>query len=67
MNKFVKYTLVAFIAIVFLLGSFSSGLIVGHLIPANLFGNPGVSATPNDLQTLFAPFWEAGSSSTRNM
>ncbi|MGC1378646.1 MAG: S41 family peptidase [Anaerolineales bacterium] len=59
MNKFIKYTLVAFIAIVFLLGSFSGGVIVGHLIPANLFGNQGVSATPNELQTLFAPFWES--------
>jgi carboxyl-terminal processing protease len=60
MNKFVKYTLVAFIAIVFLLGSFSGGLIVGHLIPANLFGGPAVSAaTPTELQTLFAPFWES--------
>jgi len=58
MNKFVKYALVVFIAIVFLAGSFSSGVIVGNFLPANLLGG-GNAATPASLQTLFAPFWES--------
>jgi carboxyl-terminal processing protease len=53
------------------MGSFSGGFIAGHIAPAGLFAQlpaiPGLpagsaagsSATPSDMQTLFAPFWES--------
>ena len=74
MNKFAKYTFTALVALILVLGSFSGGFIAGHLTPAGLLGKlpaiPGLpvpvstpaganSATPGDLQTLFAPFWES--------
>ncbi len=74
MNKFLKFTFFAILGLVILTGTFSAGFIVGHLMPASaraespLFGVPlpGVSATPapetggtpEELQTLFKPFWE---------
>ena len=62
MNKYIKYTLVAFIAVVFLTGVFSSGFVVGHFTSSGLFGNllsAPSSDTSDDLQTLFVPFWES--------
>ena len=71
MNKYIQYTLVALIAVVFMLGTFSSGIVVGYVLPDGMLGkvpslgqpvNPpegAKSATPTDLQTLFAPFWES--------
>ena len=73
MNKTLKYVFVILVIIVVALGSFAGGFITGHVIPLN--GIPGLpeattlapptvspqqqSATPSELQTLFAPFWEA--------
>jgi len=72
-NKITRILLGLFVAGILLAGSFSGGFIVGHLLPASgqlplisdfLPSAPGVqpeqqSATPSELQTLFAPFWEA--------
>lgn len=73
MNNTTKTILGAFVGLILLAGAFSGGLIVGHLIPGNA-QIPGISdlfpsspavqpeqetATPDELQTLFAPFWEA--------
>jgi carboxyl-terminal processing protease len=70
MNKAVRATLIGLVAIILLLGSFSSGFVVGHTLP--LFGSSPASpatistitpqqqnATPQDLQELFTPFWES--------
>lgn len=74
MDKTLKSILVAFIVIVFGLGSFAGGFVTGHMTPAGLLPAqneqpvfvtvPTVSpeqqaATPADLQALFGPFWEA--------
>ena len=73
MNKNVNIILGLFVAIILLAGAFSGGFITGHLFPAtgqipflsDIFpSSPTVapdeqSATPAELQTLFAPFWEA--------
>ncbi len=73
MNKVLKATLLALIAIVLLVVGFSGGFFAGHALP---FGNilaggaapqgslpaasPGMeTSTPQDLQNLFKPFWEA--------
>ena len=61
--------------VIMLLGSFSGGFLVGHFVPIQLSGNqspfsslpetvPTIttqqqSSTPDDLNTLFQPFWEA--------
>jgi carboxyl-terminal processing protease len=72
-NNTSKTILGLFVVGILLGGAFSGGLIVGHLLPANggmpvlsdfLPGAPGVqpeqeTATPDDLETLFTPFWEA--------
>jgi len=72
-NKTIKIILGAFVGMILLAGAFSGGFITGHLLPSNgqfpglndfLPSSPSVqsdqeSATPDDLQTLFAPFWEA--------
>jgi carboxyl-terminal processing protease len=72
-NKNVNIILGLFVAIILLAGAFSGGFIVGHLIPATgqipflsdiIPAPPTVapdpqSATPAELQSLFAPFWEA--------
>ena len=74
MNKTLKTILIVLVVIVVGLGSFAGGFVTGHLVPlSGLPGvqEPPVSvappttspdqqsATPADLQTLFAPFWEA--------
>jgi carboxyl-terminal processing protease len=73
LNKTLKYIFVILVIIVVALGSFAGGFITGHVIP--LTSIPGIpqpvtiapptvspqqeSATPSELQSLFAPFWEA--------
>ena len=75
MNKFIKFSLLTFISLVLLVGSFSSGFITGHVtssagLLSNLPALPGVprpvstpenanEATPDELETLFKPFWES--------
>ena len=73
MNKTIKIILGAFVGMILLAGAFSGGFITGHLLPSTgqftglddlLPSLPGAqpdqqSSTPDDLQTLFAPFWEA--------
>jgi carboxyl-terminal processing protease len=72
-NKNTKILLGLFVAGILLAGAFSGGFIVGHLLPSTgqlpvlsdfLPSSPSVQpeqqgATPEDLQTLFAPFWDA--------
>jgi len=72
-NKTIKIILGAFVGMILLAGAFSGGFITGHLLPSTgqftglddlLPSLPGAqpdqqSSTPDDLQTLFAPFWEA--------
>ena len=73
MNKTLKTILVVLVVIVIALGSFAGGFATGHLLPIS--GLPGLqrpsveapattapeqlSVTPAELQTTFAPFWEA--------
>jgi carboxyl-terminal processing protease len=72
-NQSTRTILGILVAGILLGGAFSGGLIVGHLMPAT-DQLPGLrellpsavpvepeqqNATPNDLQTLFKPFWEA--------
>lgn len=73
--KFIKYTLVALIALMLLTGTFAGGLAIGYfanssgLIPASINPAPlrapvatpvgATESTPQELQTLFQPFWEA--------
>lgn len=73
MNKTLKIIFVVLVVIVIALGSFAGGFVTGHLLPAGSlpgFQEPASSAppttppqqqtaTPEELQTLFAPFWEA--------
>lgn len=73
MNKNTKILLGLFVSGILLAGAFSGGFIVGHLLPAtgqlpviSDFLPPSQdvqpkqqAATPGELQTLFAPFWEA--------
>jgi carboxyl-terminal processing protease len=74
MTKTLKVVLALFAAVILLSGGFAGGFIVGHLTPALgqlPFGNPAAApelaaptptqqtATPEELQTLFIPFWEA--------
>lgn len=73
MNNTLKTILLVLVVFVVALGSFAGGFVTGHLLPiGNL---PGIqepitsappttspeqqSATPDELQTLFSPFWEA--------
>jgi carboxyl-terminal processing protease len=72
-NKTVKTIVGIFVAVILLAGAFSGGFITGHLMPAagalpaldNLLpqsNNPTVeqqASTPDDVETLFVPFWEA--------
>jgi carboxyl-terminal processing protease len=72
-NNTTKTILGAFVGLILLAGAFSGGFIVGHLLPGTgelpvlsdfLPGTPGVqpeqqAATPDELETLFQPFWEA--------
>lgn len=73
MNKNIKILLGLFISVILLAGAFSGGFVVGHLLPAAgslpmigdfLRSSPEVqpeqqAATPEELETLFVPFWEA--------
>jgi carboxyl-terminal processing protease len=75
MSRPVRYLIGAVIAVVLLAGSFSGGLIVGWLVPLNGASgmiNPlgllpssiqpnesGSTGTPEDLKTLFQPFWQS--------
>ncbi len=73
MNKTLQIILIGLLTIVILAVGFSGGFVVGHLLPFGgpqnasvlpAVGSPTVSpdtqtATPQDLQTLFKPFWEA--------
>jgi carboxyl-terminal processing protease len=71
-NKTVKTVIGLFIAGVLLAGAFSGGFIAGHLLPAGGFPsfdnilpqsqNPTAqeqASTPDNVQNLFTPFWEA--------
>jgi carboxyl-terminal processing protease len=72
-SKTLQVILIALIGFVLLAGGFSGGFITGHLLPAGGLGPIGQApfassptippqaetATPQDLQTLFKPFWEA--------
>jgi carboxyl-terminal processing protease len=72
-NNTSKTILGAFIGLILLAGAFSGGFIVGHLMPASgqlpvlsdlLPSSPEVqpeqqASTPDELETLFTPFWEA--------
>ncbi len=73
MNKTIKIVLGTLAGLILLTGVFSAGILVGNLIPATEelpvirdLIPPDVSvepeqqsATPEELQTLFTPFWEA--------
>lgn len=73
MNRTMKTILGLFVGIILLAGAFAGGVLVGHLVPASnqlpFFSDlipsvPSVTpeeqaATPDELQTLFVPFWEA--------
>lgn len=73
MAKTLKVVLFVLIGAALLLGGFSGGFVVGHMFPLNSFQQslpatlPGIptvspeaqSSTPQDLQTLFKPFWDA--------
>ncbi len=72
MNKVLRVVLVLFVAGVLVVGSFGGGFVTARLLPANTIiptlapsvtttptGNQG--GTPESLQALFQPFWEAWS------
>ncbi len=72
MTKIFKVILFVLIGLALLLGGFSGGFIMGNMslsrglgnLPAVLSGQPTVppeaqATTPQNLQTLFKPFWEA--------
>ena len=73
MNKTVKTIIGIIVAVVLLTGAFSGGFIAGHLMPSNS-GFPAINtflpnsqnptagekaSTPDNVQQLFVPFWEA--------
>jgi len=76
-NKLTRGALLGAVAVIVLLGSFSSGFLVGHFVPLQRTASlPGFSSSPDDpiaptvtpqqqsstpdeLDTLFQPFWEA--------
>ena len=73
MNQGVKTFINIMVGIILLAGAFAGGVLVGHLVPSSnqlpFFGDlipssPTITpeqqvATPNEMETLFAPFWEA--------
>lgn len=72
MDRVLKTILLITIGVALLLGGFSGGLIAGRLLPQALptpsaspvivaptLSPETLTATPQDLQTLFKPFWEA--------
>ena len=71
-NKFLRCSLIALVAFVLVVGSFSGGFVLGVFMPSGLIAGPeetpatvptplppSTGGTPEDLQTLFGPFWEA--------
>jgi carboxyl-terminal processing protease len=74
-NKILRGALIGALAIIVVLGSFSGGFLVGHFLPLQQQGRPFLvgtvdtpvptvspeqqSTTPDELETLFTPFWEA--------
>jgi carboxyl-terminal processing protease len=72
-NKSVKTILGIFVALVLFAGAFSGGFIAGHLLPAgsgfpipdSVLPQPQApttdqqASTPDEVQQLFVPFWEA--------
>lgn len=73
MNKTLKYIFAVLVVILIGLGSFAGGFVTGHMLPFTGLPFPvdtaalapptttpdQQSATPSDVQALFAPFWEA--------
>ena len=74
MNINVKMILGIFVAVILLAGAFAGGFLAGNLLPSAPLGGlndllpsstvaapdtEAQGATPAELQTLFAPFWEA--------
>ncbi|GAB4504045.1 MAG: S41 family peptidase [Anaerolineales bacterium] len=74
MNKWIRASLIGLLAFVMLLGAFSGGFLAGHFFPFGQTVEPistlpnlppptvtteQQSSTPENLQTLFKPFWEA--------
>ncbi len=70
MNKTVKIIIGLFVAAILLAGAFSGGFLAGHFLPATnpidsvlpAASNPTTeqqATTPDDVKTLFVPFWEA--------
>ncbi len=73
MNKTLKTILIVLVVMVVGLGSFAGGFVTGHMLPFGNVFNPDdtnvfvpstsspeqQSATPEEMQALFAPFWEA--------
>ena len=73
MNQSMKTILGLFVGIILLAGAFAGGVLVGHLVPSSnqlpflsdlIPSSPSATpeeqaATPDGLETLFAPFWEA--------
>src|SRR5690606_1093638 len=72
-NKTLKTILIVLVVMVVGLGSFAGGFVTGHMLPFGNVFNPDdtnvfvpstsspeqQSATPEEMQALFAPFWEA--------
>jgi carboxyl-terminal processing protease len=67
-NKTLRSVLIAFMSIVLVVCLFGSGFVVGNFVPAlrpatvsTLTATPGGNqgGTPTDLQSQFAPFWQA--------
>jgi carboxyl-terminal processing protease len=67
-NKTLRSALIAVVAIVLIVCLFGSGFVVGNFIPAlrpssisTITATPGANpgGTPADLQSQFAPFWQA--------
>ena len=73
MNQSMKTIVAVIVGVILLTGAFAGGFLVGHLVPSSnqlpFLGDlipsaPSVTpdeqaATPNELETLFVPFWEA--------
>ena len=71
MNRSLKVILGIIVGLILLAGAFSGGFLVGHFLPFSGDNSPTnyvppisspsseqQGATPNELQTLFQPFWE---------